>query len=100
MTNTIYNPFKKACLEGNLAFNLFDGQIHYVEPQREYTVDTPMSLSYFIGLGYEEADMQYVESFHLTAKGWIMAVLFIFGFPALFAYRMYMRAKKSDTSSL
>lgn len=75
--------------------NLFDGKIHYIEPQREYTLDAPLSLSYFIGLGYEETEMQYVDSFWLTIKGWIMACLFIFGFPALLAYRIYLREKKS-----
>ena len=75
--------------------NLFDGQIDYVEPQREYTINTPLSLSYFIGLGYDEADMQYVESIRLTAKGWIMAIIFIFGLPALLAYRIFLKIKKS-----
>ncbi len=78
-----------------LPINLFDGQIDFVEPQREYTINTPLSLSYFVGLGYEEADMQYVESFRLTTKGWITAFLFIFGFPGLIAYRVYLKAVKS-----
>lgn len=78
-----------------LPINLFDGQIDYVEPHREYTVDTPLSLSYFIGLGYDEADMEYVKAFRLTGRGWLMATIFIVGFPALLAYRIYLKAKKS-----
>lgn len=75
--------------------NLFDGQIDYVEPHREYTVNTPLSLSYFIGLGYDEVDMQYVESFRLTWKGWMIAIIFIFGLPALLAYRIFLKTKKA-----
>lgn len=75
--------------------NIFDGQIDFVEPQREYTINTPLSLSYFVGLGYEEADMEFVESFRLTTKGWIMAIIFIFGLPALLAYRIYLKMSKT-----
>ena len=78
-----------------IPINIFDGQIDYVEPQREYTIDAQLSLSYFIGLGYEEADMEFVKSFRLTTKGWLMAIIFIFGLPALLAYRIYMKANKS-----
>jgi hypothetical protein len=53
-----------------------------------------MSLSYFVGIGLDEADMQDVESFKLTAKGWAMAALFIFGLPALLAYRIYLKYSK------
>ena len=74
--------------------NIFDGQIDYVEPQREYTVNAQLSLSYFIGLGYEEADMEFVESFRLTVKGWLMAVIFIFGLPGLLAYRISLKTRK------
>ena len=75
--------------------NIFDGQMHIVEPTRDYIIDAPLSLSYFVGLGYDEVDMQYVESFNLTTKGWVMSVIFIFGFPALLAYRIYLKSVKS-----
>lgn len=77
-----------------LPINLFDGQIDYVEPHREYTVDAPLSLSYFIGMGYDDAEMEHVVAFRLTGRGWLMAFIFIFGFPALLAYRIYLKAKK------
>ncbi len=78
-----------------LPINLFDGQIDYVEPHREYTINTSLSLSYFIGLGYDDADMEFVETIRLTMKGWLMAIIFIFGLPALLAYRIYLKMKKS-----
>lgn len=77
-----------------LPINIFDGQIDYKEPHREYTINARLSLSYFIGLGYDEADMEFVDAIRLTVKGWWMAIIFIFGFPGLLAYRLYLRAKK------
>lgn len=76
--------------------NLFDSQIHYVEPTRDYIVEAPLSLSNYIGLYEDEASMEFVESFWLTPKGWFMVVIFIFGFPALLAYRIYLKGKKEE----
>jgi hypothetical protein len=73
---------------------IFDGEIHVVNQLQDYTVDAQMSLSYFVGIGLDEADMQDVESFRLTAKGWAMAAVFIFGLPALLAYRIYLKYSK------
>lgn len=87
--------FVLAILLFTLPINIFDGQIDYKEGSRAFTVDAPLSLSYFLGLGYEDADMQFVQDFHLTTKGFIMAIIFIFGFPALFAYRIYLKSTKS-----
>ncbi len=75
-----------------LPINLFDGEIVYKEAHREYTVQAPLSLSYFIGIGYEEADMVTVKTFYLTAKGILMAFIFILGLPAILAYRMYLKS--------
>ena len=80
-----------------LPINLFDGVIEIEEPHRSFKVDTPLSLSYFIGLGYEESEMTNVKDFYLTVKGIIMAIIIIIGFPALFAYRMYLRNQSKDS---
>ena len=74
--------------------NLFDGKIVYQEGLKEYTIDAPLSLSYFIGLGYDEADMLGVKSFYLTTKGIAMALIFTLGFPALLAFRVHLRNTK------
>lgn len=74
--------------------NLFDGKIVYQEGIKEYTLDAPLSLSYFVGLGYDEADMVNIKSFYLTTKGIIMACIFILGFPALLAFRIHLRNTK------
>jgi len=80
-----------------LPINLFDGVIEIEEPHRSFKVDTPLSLSYFIGLGYEESDMTNVKDFYLTVKGVFMAVIIIVGFPALFAYRIHLKRQSKET---
>ena len=77
-----------------LPINIFDGEIIYLEEHREFVVKAPLSLSYFIGLGYDEADMVNIKSYYLTTKGIVMAFIFIFGFPALLAYRIYLKQNK------
>lgn len=74
--------------------NLFDGRIVYQEGLKEIVLDKPLSLSYFIGLGYDEIDMKGVKSFYLTTKGIFMAVIFILGFPALLTFRIHLRNSK------
>jgi hypothetical protein len=76
--------------------NLFDGEIVYQNGLQELTVERPLSLSYFIGIGFDEEDMIGVLDYYLTYKGVMMAFIFIIGFPALFAYRMYLRATKNQ----
>lgn len=76
--------------------NLFDGVIEYEEPLRSYSVEAPLSLSYFIGIGYEEADMQYVRDFYLTAKGWMLAFIVIVGLPGLLAFRLSLSRNKKE----
>ena len=71
--------------------NLFDGVIVYKEGLTEFEIDAALSLSYFIGLGYDSQDMVNVETFYLTTKGIVMAFLFILGFPAILAYRMHLK---------
>lgn len=74
--------------------NLFDGVIEYEEPLRSYSVEAPLSLSYFVGIGYDEADMEYVRDFYLTAKGWMLAGIVIVGLPGLLAFRLSLTRNK------
>ena len=71
--------------------NVFDGKIVYEYSFKEHTINAPLSLSYFIGLGYDESDMVGVKTFYLTLKGTIMALIFIVGLPALLALRLYFK---------
>lgn len=85
-----------AILFFTLPINLFDGVIVYKEGISTINVETQLSLSYFVGLGFDEADMTNVDTFYLTLKGKVMAVIFIFGFPSLLAVRMYSKASQKD----
>ena len=85
-----------AILFFTLPINLFDGVIVYKQGISTINVETQLSLSYFVGLGFDEADMTNVDTFYLTLKGKVMAVIFIFGFPSLLAVRMYSKASQKD----
>lgn len=65
--------------------NLFDGEILYKNGIKE---PTPLSLSYFFGLGYDVKDMETVASFHLVTKGYFLAFILTIGIPSLIAYRV------------
>ncbi len=73
--------------------NIFDGEIIVENGIQKIVLERPLSLSYFIGLGYDQDDMVGITDFYLTTKGKVMAFLFIFGFPALLAYRSYLQYK-------
>ena len=77
-----------------LPINLFDGVIVRHEGPQEVKIEAPLSLSYFIGLGYNEADLEGVKTFYLLPNGLLMAGILIVGVPGLFAYRTYLRSKK------
>lgn len=74
--------------------NVFDGAIVYQDAESDFILETPLSLSYFIGLGYDDTDMIGVKDFYLTTKGIVMAFVFILGFPGLLAYRMHLKSTK------
>lgn len=71
--------------------NLFDGEIVHQIDTLEHIEQAPLSLSYFIGIGYAPEEMHGIKDFYLTSKGYILAVLLIIAFPALLAYRVKMR---------
>lgn len=73
--------------------NLFDGVIIEKRGLQEIVHERPISLSYFIGMGYDPEDMEFIQDFYLTGKGITMALIFILGIPALLAYRVYLKQK-------
>lgn len=89
--------FLLALIFFTLPINLFDGIIVKENGLSSYELESPLSLSYFIGLGYDEADMVGVTDFYLTMKGKLIAVIFIFGFPGLLAYRIYLKRKAIES---
>ena len=75
-----------------LPINVFDGIIVYKQGLQTVEVETPLSLSYFVGLNLYPENMEGVEDYYLTTKGIVMAFLFIIGFPAIVGYRFYLKS--------
>lgn len=73
--------------------NLFEGEIVYAHNGKKYTLEAPLSLAYFIGLGFQEAEMEGVVDFYLTRRGYMLAVSLLLGFPTLLAYRSFLAKK-------
>lgn len=76
-----------------LPINIFDGAIVVQDEFGEYIDQRPISLSYLIGIGYDNQDLmnKNIKDFYLTTKGIVMAFIFILGFPGLLAYRVYLK---------
>ena len=71
-----------------LPINLFPGVVVYGSGVAAINVDAPLSLSYFFGLGYNEEDMVGITDFYLNARGYLLAICFLIGVPALVTYRL------------
>jgi hypothetical protein len=74
-----------------LPLNLFNGEIIYQRALVEQKVAAPLSLSYFIGIGYDQQDMVGVKEFYLVKDGIILAIIVLFGIPGIVAYRFYLK---------
>lgn len=90
------SSFALALLFFLFPINIFDGEVVLVNGIQRMTEKAPLSLSYFIGIGYQAEEMQGIESFRLLPTGYTMAFLLIFCLPALIAYRVHLsRIKKN-----
>ena len=81
------------CIFFLFPINLFDGEIIYQKGLVTITEKRPISLSYFIGMGYDKEDMVGIKDFHLVPVGYFIASVFIVGIPGLIAYRVYLSKK-------
>ena len=73
--------------------NLFSGKIVENSTGISKTISAPISLSYFLGFGYEEEDMEYIQDFYLTKEGYALAFCFLFGIPFIIGLRVYYKDK-------
>jgi hypothetical protein len=76
-----------------LSLNLFEGEIVYEHHGKKYILEAPLSLAYFVGLGYQESEMEGVVDFYLTKRGYMLAFSLALGFPILLAYRSFLAKK-------
>jgi hypothetical protein len=72
--------------------DLFPGEI--ITKNKIYSCD--ISLSYFIGMGGTKEQFSNIESFHLLPKGYALAIVILFGFPGLIAYRIHLGKQKKQ----
>jgi hypothetical protein len=75
---------------------LFNGEVTWIMNGEEKTYTQNLSLSYFFGIGVDEAQLKYVKSFRLTGQGWMLAFIFIVGIPGLIAYRLYLKNSSTE----
>jgi len=85
--------FLISCILFLFPINLFPGVIEFGKQKLAHEV--PLSLSYFIGMGYNQQDLESlnVTDFYLTTQGYFLAFIFVLGIPALLAYGSYVYKK-------
>lgn len=74
-----------------LPLNLFDGEIIYQNGLSTIVEPRPLSLHFVSGIEYWGEPLEGVKDYHLTPRGRMLAVGFIIGFPALIAFRIFLK---------
>lgn len=75
-----------------LPINIFDGEILYKKGIMQVVENRRLSLHFLFGLEGDISEIPTIKSVTLTTKGIILAILFIFCFPALISYRFYLKS--------
>ena len=79
---------------------VFDGEVTYTNGVQSITIRQRLSLSYFIGMGFEEGkSMRDISHMALVPKGYVLAILMIVGFPALIGYRVWLSNQHRERDS-
>jgi len=78
--------------------NFFSGEVIFQRGLVEIVEQRPLSLSYFVGMGYDPKDLIEVKDFYLLKEGYILAIIFIVGVPFLAAYRVYLSQQQKKKS--
>lgn len=73
--------------------NLFPGEVVQTIGSAEKAIPIPLSLSYFVGLGYDPGDLEGIKDFYLLPRGYALAFCLLIGFPAVLAFRVYIAKK-------
>ena len=77
-----------------LPINLFPGEAIQQIGAIEHPIKLPLSLSYFIGVGYDPKDLEGIKEFYLLPQGYALAFCFLIGFPAIISFRVHIGRKK------
>lgn len=77
--------------------NLFPGEIVLNTGVGQSTVSAPLSLSYFVGIGYAQEDLQGIKDFYLLPEGIALACILTVGIPAILAFRIHLRRSRKST---
>lgn len=88
--------FLLACLFFFFRIPIFDGEIIFEAGKQDLVLPNKLSLSYFIGLGFHEGELNGVSGFRLLPIGYLNAFLFLGALPALISYRVYIAKKKKE----
>jgi hypothetical protein len=79
-----------------LPINLFPGVVVYGTGTCVYKIEAPLSLSYFLGIGYRKEEIKGVSDFFLTTRGYILACCFLVGVPTLVTFRIVLKKNASN----
>ncbi|HNS42116.1 MAG TPA: hypothetical protein PKN22_05105 [Taishania sp.] len=73
---------------------LFPGVIEFQNGLQAVTIEAPLSLSHFIGKGFNEGDLENVNDFYLKPTGYALAFIICIGLPFIIALRWSNQQKK------
>jgi hypothetical protein len=74
--------------------NIFPGVIEINNGLQQLSYDVPLSLSYFIGRGFNEGDLDNVSVFYLKPASYFLVFIFTLAMPAMIAFRYYLYHEK------
>lgn len=76
-----------------IRIQIFDGEVVLLKGSEEISLPIKLSLSHFIGIGFDEGDLDGVKDFYLVRTGYFNAFLILFALPGLVCYRLYLAKK-------
>lgn len=75
---------------------LYECHFYYQDGVQELDFKKNMSLSYFLGYGYDMEALALYQKIDLTWKGKFMFLLLLIGFPFLMSYRFALKKRVKD----
>ena len=79
---------------------LYECHFYYSDGVQELDFKKNMSLSYFLGYGYDMEALSLYQTIDFTWKGKLMFFLLLLGFPLLVSYRFALRNKLNNQKDI